>query len=128
MTLSEGDRDILLQHAALRRYRRGQSLFEKGDEAICVFLVLTGEVEIFVENCHGRTVIARKQMGELLGEIELLAGLDRTGSAVVVRDSLLGVIRKCAFEKCISAKPELLTAVLRHMALAIGEMTMRLST
>jgi CRP-like cAMP-binding protein len=87
-----------------------------------------GRVEIFVENCHGRTVIARKQMGELLGEIELLAGQDRTASAVVVRDSLLGVIRKCAFEKCLSAKPELLTAVLSHMALAICEMTMRLST
>jgi CRP-like cAMP-binding protein len=128
MMLSEGDRNFLLEHAAVRRYRRGHLLFDRGDDATCLFVVLAGEVEIFVENCQGRTVIARKEIGEIFGELELLGGHDRTESAVTVRDSLLGVIRKAAFEQCISARPELLTAIIRHLAVAIGEMTMRLST
>jgi CRP-like cAMP-binding protein len=128
MGLSEGDRSFLLEHAAVRRYRRGHLLFEQGDDTAGVFVVLDGEVEIFVETCHGRTVIARKKIGELFGEIELLGGQDRTASAVTVRDSVLGVIRKRTFEQCLNARPELLTTILRHLAVAIGEMTMRLST
>jgi CRP/FNR family transcriptional regulator, cyclic AMP receptor protein len=128
MMLSEGDRNFLLEHAVVRRYPRGHLLFDQGDDATCLFVVLEGEVEIFVENCQGRTVIARREIGELFGELELLGGQDRTASAVTVRDSLLGVIRKCAFEQCISARPELLAAILRQLAVAIGEMTMRLST
>jgi CRP-like cAMP-binding protein len=128
MMLSESDRSFLLEHAAVRRYRRGHLLFDQGDDATCLFVVLAGEVEIFVENCQGRTVIARKKVGELFGELELLGGQDRAASAVTVKESLLGVIRKCAFEQCISARPELLAAILRHLAVAIGEMMMRLST
>jgi CRP-like cAMP-binding protein len=128
MMLSEGDRNFLLEHAAVRRYRRGQVLFEQGDEATCLYILLAGEVEIFVENCQGRTVIARKETGETFGELELLGSQYRTASAVTVRDSRLGVIRKCAFEQCISARPELLTAILHDLAVATGEMTMRLST
>jgi CRP/FNR family cyclic AMP-dependent transcriptional regulator len=128
MSLSEANRQSLLQHASVRRYRRGYPLFEQGDEATCLFLVLAGEVEIFVENCHGRTVIARKETGELFGELELLGRQHRTASAVTVQDTLLGVITKRAFEQCIGTRPELLTAILSHLALAIGEMTLRLST
>ena len=47
----------ILEHATVRRR---QSLFEQGDDVACVFLVLAGEVELFAENGHGRTVIARK--------------------------------------------------------------------
>jgi CRP/FNR family transcriptional regulator, cyclic AMP receptor protein len=128
MALSEGDRHFLLEHAAVRRHRRGQLLFEQGDEATCLYILLAGEVEIFVESCHGRTVIARREIGDLCGELELLGGRDRTASAVTVRDSLLGVISKRAFEKCISARPELLVTMLRDLAVAVGEMTLRLST
>jgi CRP/FNR family transcriptional regulator, cyclic AMP receptor protein len=128
MGLSEADRQFLLEHAALRRFARGQSLFQQGDDATCAFLVVAGEVEIFVENYQGRTVIARKETGELFGEFELLGGQDRIASAVTVKASVLGVIRKCAFERCIGTRPELLTAILRDLAVVIGEMTLRLST
>jgi CRP-like cAMP-binding protein len=128
MRLSEDDRHFLVQHASVRRLRRGHLLFERGDDATCLFVVLAGEVEIFVENWHSRMIIARKEMGELFGELELLGEQDRSVSAVAVRDSLLGVIRKCCFEQCLSARPELLVAILRDLAATIGEMTLRLST
>jgi hypothetical protein len=57
----------ILEHATVRRR---QSLFEHGDDVTCVFLVLAGEVELFAENGHGRTVIARKKTFELFGELE----------------------------------------------------------
>jgi CRP-like cAMP-binding protein len=129
MVLTEGDRNFLLEHAAVRRYRRGQHLFNQGDEATCLFVVLDGAVEVFVENDQAhRTIIDRKESGALFGEVELLSGQDRIASAVTLSDSQLGIMRKCVFEQCISARPELLAAFARHLAVAIGEMMVRLST
>jgi CRP-like cAMP-binding protein len=128
MVLSEGDRKFLLQDAAVRRYGRGHHLFNQGDDATCLFVVLEGEVEIFLENTQTRTIIDRKQSGALCGELELLGGQCRIASAVTLRDSKLGVIRKCAFEQCMRARPELLAVIVRHLAVAMGETMERLST
>jgi CRP/FNR family transcriptional regulator, cyclic AMP receptor protein len=127
MVLSESDRNFLLKHAAVRRYRRGHNLFNQGDDATCLFVVLEGEVEIFVDNGQDRTVVHRKHSGAVFGELELLGGQERIASAVTLAESKLGVIRKCAFEQCIATKPELLVTIVRHLAVAIGDMVMRLS-
>jgi CRP-like cAMP-binding protein len=130
MILAEGDRNFLLEHAAVRRYRRGDHLFHQGDEATCLFVVLEGEVEIFtlIESDQARTIIDRKESGALFGELELLAGQDRIASAVTLSDATLGVIRRCAFEQCIRARPELLAVFTHQLAEAFGEIITRLST
>jgi len=129
MALAESDRNFLLEHAVVRRYRRGHHLFHQGDEATCLFFVLEGELEVFIENGQAdRAIIDRKESGALFGELELLGGQDRIASAVTLSDATLGVIRRCVFEECVRAKPELLRAVARDLAVAFGEMMTRLST
>jgi CRP-like cAMP-binding protein len=127
--LSEGDRYSLLEHAVVRRYRRGHHLFHQGDEPTSLFVVLEGEVEIFIENGQAfRTIIDRKESSALFGELELLGGQDRIASAVTLTDATLGVIRKCVFQQCIEARPALLAALLHHLCVGFGEMMARLST
>jgi CRP/FNR family transcriptional regulator, cyclic AMP receptor protein len=126
--LSEEDRRFLLSQAAVRRYRRGHPIFSKGDDATCLFFVLAGEIEIFIVNGCGRTVISRTEVGELFGGLELLSGQQRTASAVAIRDSLLGVIYQGGLERAMTARPELLTAIIRDLAATVAEITMRLST
>ena len=58
----------------------------------------------------------------------MLGGQYRIASAVTLGASKLGIIRKCAFEQCIRARPELLAAIVHHLPVAVGEMMMRLST
>jgi CRP-like cAMP-binding protein len=131
MVLLEDDRNFLLQHATVRRYRRGHHLFHQGDEPTSLFLVLEGEAEIFivVENGQAfRTIIDRKGSGALFGEIELLSGQDRIASAVTLGDATLGVIRKYVFQQCLEARPALLAALLHHLCVASGAMMTRLST
>jgi len=85
MVLSEGDRKFLLQDAAVRHYGRGHNLFNQGDDATCLFVVLEGEVEMFVVNGEARTIIDRRESGALCGELELLGGQHRIASAVTLR-------------------------------------------
>jgi CRP/FNR family transcriptional regulator, cyclic AMP receptor protein len=127
--MSEGDRKYLIEHAAVRRYPRGRYLFNQGDDPTSLFVVLEGEVEIFVENYQARTIIAREPSGKLVGELEILGGCQyRLGSAVTLTDSTLGVIRKSVFEQCIRNRPELGAGLAHHLAVANGEMMTRLST
>ena len=96
MVLAEGHRNFLLEHAVVRRYRRGHHLFHQGDEATSVFVLLEGEVEVSIENGRAdRTIIDRKEAGALFGELELLGGQYRIASAVALTDATLGVIRRC---------------------------------
>ena len=129
MVLAEGHRNFLLEHAVVRRYRRGHHLFHQGDEATSLFILLEGEVEVFIENGRAdRTIIDRKEAGALFGELELLGGQYRIASAVALTDATLGVIRRCVFEECKRASLELLAAIARNLAVAFGEMMTRLST
>ena len=129
MVLADGDRNFLLEHATVRRYRRGHHLFHQGDDATCLFVVVDGKVEVFIENDQAiRTIIDRKESGALFGEIELLSEQYRIASAVTLTDATLGVIRKCVFEECVQARPQLLAAAARDLAVAFGEMMTRLST
>ena len=129
MALAEGDRNLLLQHAVVRRYRRGCHLFHQGDEATSLFILLEGEVEVFIENGRAdRTIIDRKESGALFGELELLGGQDRIASALTLSDATLGVIRKCVFQQCLEARPALFAALLHHLCVEFGEMMTRLST
>jgi CRP/FNR family cyclic AMP-dependent transcriptional regulator len=128
MNMSEEDRCFLLENGKLRRYRRGHHLFKQGDEGTCLFLVLAGEVETFVEDSNRRTVIARAGAGHLFGCLALLSGRGQSASAVTIRDTLLAIISKSAFEQRINARPEFFAAILCDLAATIGELTLRLST
>ena len=129
MALAESDRNFLLEHAVVRRYRRGHHLFHQGDEATCLFIVLEGEVEVFIDDGQAaRTIIDRKESGALFGELELLGGQDRIASALTLSDATLGVIRKCVFQQCLEARPALFAALLHHLCVEFGEMMTRLST
>ena len=129
MVLADGDRNFLLEHATVRRYRRGHHLFHQGDEATCLFIVLEGEVEVFIDDGQAaRTIIDRRESGALFGELELFGGQDRIASAVTLSDATLGVIRKCVFQQCLEARPALFAALLHHLCVEFGEMMTRLST
>jgi CRP/FNR family transcriptional regulator, cyclic AMP receptor protein len=128
MMLSENDRGYLLQHAALRHYRRGHLLFKRGDDGTCLFIVVKGEVEIFVEEGSSRAVIARKQAGDLFGELALVGDRARTASAATICESVLGTIQKSAFEQCISVRPQLFTTIISDIVGTIDELSLRLAT
>jgi CRP/FNR family cyclic AMP-dependent transcriptional regulator len=117
----------LLPYATQRYFRRSQILFERGDDGHNVFLVVNGQVEIFVDD-WGRALIARKQPGEVFGELALLGDGTRVASAITVEDSCLGVVSRPDFGRCLEAHPELRQALLRSQINLIGQLTMRVST
>lgn len=66
-------------------FEAGQTIFEKGSEGDCLYLVLGGSVEIFDES----RVVATLERGALFGEMALISKEPRSASARALESSSL---------------------------------------
>jgi CRP/FNR family transcriptional regulator, cyclic AMP receptor protein len=77
--LSQEEKAALADKIDLLRYSTGQAVFNYGDPGHAMYIVRSGEVEIFVKNDQGeKIVLETSQPGDIFGEISLLDGGART--------------------------------------------------
>ena len=118
--LDDTEREALAQMMECSEFRAGTALFEYGDPGGEIFILLSGEVEVFVENHEGeKIVLAENERGDVVGELSFLDGGSRTATALarddtqtlsMNRDRLLEFI-----EKHPHAAIDLLTVVGRRL-------------
>ena len=66
----------------------GATVFKRGDPGDSIFIVASGEVEIFVLDTTGqRIVFETAKAGDFFGELSLLDGDPRSASAVAIQDT-----------------------------------------
>jgi len=63
------------------RFNAGEIIYEKGEVSENALLLLSGQVEIFVETDTGSTILGYVSAGEFLGEMGLLNMMPRSASA-----------------------------------------------
>ena len=61
-------------------YEEGQIVFHQGELGRSFYIILTGEVEVFLEQEAGETHVAKLGPGEYFGEMSLLRGVRRNAS------------------------------------------------
>jgi CRP/FNR family transcriptional regulator, cyclic AMP receptor protein len=77
--LNDTERAALAQRLELLRYAPGQSIFSFGDPGQALYIVRSGEVEIFVKNDQGeKIVLETSKPGDVFGEVSLLDNGART--------------------------------------------------
>lgn len=92
--------------ATTRRYKRGATIFDKGDPGIGLFAVHDGTVKISVPSADGREAVFNLvREGEIFGEIALLDGQPRTAAAVAMTDCELMVIERRDFLPVVHEHP-----------------------
>jgi uncharacterized membrane protein len=85
--LDETERETLAQQVEVVRFAAGAVLWNYGDPGGALYVIKTGEVEIFFKDDTGtRIVLETARPGEHIGEISLLDGGPRTASAVALAD------------------------------------------
>ena len=85
--LSEQDRDHLLKQGQTSHYKKGQTIFSRGEEGDWILLIQQGVVEISVVSLNGRkSVLNLMEKDEVLGEIALLDRRERSADAVAKTD------------------------------------------
>jgi len=77
--LSDAERAALAERLELLRYAPGQAIFNFGDPGHALYIVRSGEVEIFVKNDQGeKIVLETSKPGDVFGEVSLLDNGTRT--------------------------------------------------
>jgi CRP/FNR family cyclic AMP-dependent transcriptional regulator len=96
-------------------------IFHEGDEADCLFLILTGRVRILSEKKRRRPYFLRYlDAGESLGEVGLIDGRPRSASAEAFKDCLLLKIDREHFDKLMDEEPVLANQFLLRLCTELG--------
>src|SRR5262249_59749271 len=100
--------ELLCSKASLRRARRREAIFAKGDDGNGLYAVLSGVVKISASWTDGREIVFNLiHPGEIFGEIALLDGRPRTADAHAMTDCELLFIDRRDFAPLVGSAPEL---------------------
>jgi uncharacterized membrane protein len=118
--LDEQERAMLAERLDDARYPAGTAIFRAGDPGESMYIVVSGEVDIFFRNDTGRQVtIETARAGDFFGEISLLDQGPRTASATATEDVEALVVDRGDLDeflrKCPPASLDLLAAMGRRL-------------
>jgi len=85
--LGEQEKAALAEKIDLLKYAAAQTIFNYGDPGHALYIVRSGEVEIYVKNDQGeKIVLETSQPGDIFGEISLLDDGPRTAWVTAISD------------------------------------------
>jgi NTE family protein len=97
---------------------RGEWLFREGDPADGVYIVRVGHLEIVQEQPE-LAVLNTLTRGAVIGELALLSGAARSGSARALRDSEMLKIEKLHFDELLNSTPTLALGLTRVLSVQL---------
>src|SRR5918998_1152597 len=114
------DRRALAEVVDLVRLVEGETLFRAGEPGESLYLVRSGEVELFIQDNVGQKItLDTARVGDFFGEIALLDAGPRTATAVALGETELIELDRDDLLLLFGKKPD---AAL-HMLAAMGRMT-----
>jgi len=118
--LNDDDRANLASVIDVRHLAAGDTLFQVGEPGESLYVVRSGEVELFIKDTAGQRIpLAIVGAGEVFGELALLDRSPRTATAVALADSELLELDRDDLLLLFRTSP---AAALRLLA-AMGRMT-----
>jgi len=118
--LNEGDRVALAAVVDELSVPAGHTLFQAGDPGDSLFIVRTGEIELFIKDTAGqRIVLTTSEAGDMFGELAMLDTGPRTATALALTDSEVLVLDRGDLVLLFQRQPE---AAL-HMLAALSGLT-----
>ena len=99
-------------------------IFEKGSSSGCFFVIMSGEVQVYVETEEGEEhQLTLLKPGESFGEIALLTGGQHTTSVKATRPTSLLMLSKQDFESLCDEFPEITREYVKILARRLARST-----
>ncbi len=118
--LDEDDRRALSEVVDEMSIGAGQTLFQAGDPGDSLFIMQSGEIELFIKDTVGqRIVLTTAQSGDMFGELAMLDTGPRTATALALTDCEVLVLDRDDLVLLFQRKPE--SAL--HMLAALSGLT-----
>lgn len=94
----------------------GETVFEEGQDGAEMYIIQTGEVEIFKMTNGESHRLALLEEGDFFGEMAILENLPRTAGARAVTDCALVRIDRSTFDQLVKHDPEIAIRMLRKLS------------
>ncbi|MCU1266545.1 MAG: hypothetical protein JWM21_2863 [Acidobacteria bacterium] len=118
--LNEDDRQELAEVVDELKVPEGHTLFQAGDPGDSLFIVQSGEIELFIKDTAGqKIVLTTAQNGDMFGELAMLDTGPRTATAVALTDTEVLILDRDDLVLLFQKKPE--SAL--HMLAALSGLT-----
>lgn len=101
--------DFFSREPDIRTFKSGEPIFREGEPGDCMFVIVEGAVDIQV---HGK-VVDHLAAGSVFGEMALIDGLPRSGTAVAAGDCRLAAIGEKRFLRLIEQTPRFALQIMR---------------
>ncbi len=96
--LNSAELEAVLARAVIQRFERGATIMRRGDPASSMVLILQGRLRISVTSADGaETSLGILGAGNVVGEMALLDGGERSADVLAAEDSVLMTIQRGDF-------------------------------
>ena len=126
--LTPGDRRTVAEAAILKRYTKGQMIFEQDTPSDAFYTIASGRVKIFKMLPTGKDMILEVfGQGDPLGAVAAYVERPFPASAMALEDTVCVVIPRAAFFRLLEQHPSLVRGLLLGLTVRLVELTNRLA-
>lgn len=114
-TLTDDERGALAPRLISAPFVKGDTMTRQGAVAHWLYLIASGEADIWAEDNGSRTHIATLQAGAVFGEMGMLTGEPRRATVTAKTDVECLRLDKSSFESILRARPDIAEELARVM-------------
>jgi CRP/FNR family transcriptional regulator, nitrogen oxide reductase regulator len=126
--LAPQDLHTIAQHATVRNYEKGQTIFEQDTPSDAFYTIASGRVKIFKMLPTGKDIILEVfGRGDPLGAVAAYDGRPFPASAVALEPTVCIVIPRPEFFRLLEQHPSLVRGLMLGLTIRLVELTNRLA-
>jgi CRP-like cAMP-binding protein len=111
--LQDSQIDYLVETGKRVTLSSGEPLFRRGDPAGCMYMILAGSIQIYMESDDGQVAMLQVlKSGQFFGEMAMLDGGKRSASALSLTPCVFFTLERASFLNLIATHPEMLIRLL----------------
>ena len=126
--LSDAELESFAGIATNRKYRKNMVLIQQGDDTGSLYILLDGEMRVYIEDEHGRELTVKiLKPGDSFGELALLGDFPRIANVVALTDCVVSTVSKDSYLAILKEHPQISLALIKSLAHMVRETTEELS-
>ncbi|MGZ5038683.1 MAG: cyclic nucleotide-binding domain-containing protein [Usitatibacter sp.] len=114
--LTPAERESLAGHLVYAPFVAGDVITRQGATAHWLYLVVSGEADVWVDTPAGRKSIATLSAGSVFGEMGMMTGEPRRATVGARTDVVCYRLDKSGFEDIVKARPDIVESMSRILA------------
>jgi CRP/FNR family cyclic AMP-dependent transcriptional regulator len=120
--LTEADAASVRSMLRRRQVEAGATVFQRGDVADAVYLIVSGQLRISVGSANGRELAFRViGPGDMVGEMGVLDGGRRSADLTALRQSVMLGLSRSALQTLLATRPAIASGIIAFLCRRLRE-------